>query len=161
MKSHFLSLFDYDHMANRILFGLVKDACEPTATAHSAAASSLSLLAHLLASNQVWLLRCRGESSSAIELWPPDKTLEDLDTQIEDRQRDWVSLLEREQDFERSFTYANQSGKTYTNVLRDVLAHVINHGTHHRAQIGQRLKSAGLEKLPPTDYIAYLRITGK
>jgi uncharacterized damage-inducible protein DinB len=34
---------------------------------------------------------------------------------------------------------------------------LINHGTHHRAQIGQLIKFDGLEILPNTDYIFYLR----
>jgi uncharacterized damage-inducible protein DinB len=72
----------------------------------------------------------------------------------------WKAFLEADPDLTGKLTYQNQSGKTYTNVVGDLLAHVVNHGTHHRAQIGQLLKAGGLAHLPVTDYIAYLRLKG-
>jgi uncharacterized damage-inducible protein DinB len=36
-----------------------------------------------------------------------------------------------------------------------VLAHVVNHGTHHRAQIGEMLRNYGLN-LVPQDYIFFV-----
>ncbi|MDB5154777.1 MAG: hypothetical protein JWR54_3528, partial [Mucilaginibacter sp.] len=53
-------------------------------------------------------------------------------------------------------SYKNLKGDDFENKLSDVLAHLINHGTHHRAQVGQHLKLAGVE-LPNTDYIFYIR----
>jgi uncharacterized damage-inducible protein DinB len=63
-------------------------------------------------------------------------------------------------DFEKIISYKNSRGDAFENRLSDILAHVINHGTHHRAQIGQQLKSGGLENLPITDYIFYIREQG-
>jgi len=60
-------------------------------------------------------------------------------------------------DFEKNIYYKNLKGIAYKNKLADILAHVINHGTHHRAQAGQQLKFAGFENLPITDYIFYVR----
>jgi uncharacterized damage-inducible protein DinB len=59
--------------------------------------------------------------------------------------------------FEEIVYYKNLRGDGYENKLEDILAHLINHGTHHRAQIGQELKLAGVENLPVTDYIFYIR----
>jgi uncharacterized damage-inducible protein DinB len=81
-----------------------------------------------------------------------------MSAQIEANAHGWKAYLESVHDFNQSITYQNQSGKTYANVLSDILSHVVNHGTHHRAQIGQLLKFGGLEHLPVTDYIAYLRL---
>jgi len=170
MKTHFIRLFDYDHFANETIFKAIEVAPKET-VAHQ---RSLGLMAHLLAASQTWLLRCEGESSAGIELWPqvvggsgmgPDAEMlhnqvriSSLKESIDNSHRAWIGFLKGESDFGRELTYRNQSGKSYTNVLSDLLAHVVNHGTHHRAQIGQLLKAGGLEQLPPMDYIAYLRI---
>ena len=47
--------------------------------------------------------------------------------------------------------------KTYHQNMKvwHVLAHVVNHGTAHRAQIGAMLRGLGL-KPPPQDYIYYV-----
>lgn len=166
MKKQFIRLFDYDHFANQLIFK----------TIHQTGRSGrpLNLLAHLLASAQAWRLRCEGESSAGIDLWPevvggsglgPDAEvpenqvrLSSLEEAIDNNHRAWVKFLEAETDFGRTVSYRNQSGKAYDNLLSDLLSHVLNHGTHHRAQIGQLLKAEGLAQLPNTDYINYLRM---
>jgi uncharacterized damage-inducible protein DinB len=153
MKKQFIRLFDYDHVANLVIFKAIHEAGLP--------ARALALMAHLLASSQVWLTRCEGESSAGINLWP-EVHLSSLEEAIHNNHRAWIKFLEAETDFGRTVIYrnqsSNQSGNPYSNELSDLLAHLLNHGTHHRAQIGQILKAEGLEKLPPTDYIAYLRM---
>ncbi len=66
-------------------------------------------------------------------------------------------MTPEELEFDKIVPYQNSKGVNYTNNLSDIITHVINHGTHHRAQIGQLLKQAGIEKLPMTDYIAFVR----
>ncbi len=47
-------------------------------------------------------------------------------------------------------------GNEFSSRLADMITQVTNHGTHHRAQIGQLLKVDGVN-LPITDYIFYIR----
>lgn len=54
------------------------------------------------------------------------------------------------------FAYANSEGTPFETPLRDILTHVANHGTHHRAQIVLVLREAKIAP-PPTDYIFYVR----
>lgn len=153
MKEHFLRLFDYDQMANTLIFTALRDA-PPGETDRAQV-----LMEHLLTASKSWLIRCTGKSSMGLDLWPKAEWGE-MGTLIEENAKGWKAFLENETDFGRKLPYQNQSGQTYTNVLGDLLAHVINHGTHHRAQIGQLLKTTGVEHLPVTDYIAYLRLKG-
>jgi len=60
-------------------------------------------------------------------------------------------------DFDKRIAFKNSQGLPFNDKLVDILAHVINHGTHHRGQIGQDLKIAGIANLPVTDYIFYVR----
>ncbi|HTJ10914.1 MAG TPA: DinB family protein [Dinghuibacter sp.] len=154
MNEHFLRLFDYDQMASRLILTALRD--QPPAGEPD---RKLTLMMHLLQANHNWLLRVNGRSSDQSDLWPKPEwgAMESL---LETNGDGWKTFLTAETDFFRPITYQNQSGATYTNVLADLLAHIINHGTHHRAQIGIYLKESGLEHIPITDYIAYLRLKG-
>ncbi len=153
MKEHFLRLFDYDQMANTLIFAALRD------TPPGETDRAQVLMEHLLTASKSWLIRCEGKSSAGIDLWPRAEWGE-MGTLINENAKGWKAFLEKETDFGRRLTYQNQSGKDFSNVLADALTHVINHGTHHRAQIGQLLKIAGVEHLPVTDYIAFLRLKG-
>jgi uncharacterized damage-inducible protein DinB len=115
-------------------------------------------MSHLLRAHQVWLPRLTGEPVTAGTLWP-DWQVEELDAIIDENYTRWITYLDSlgEGDFEQVMTYTTLSGMSFENKLTDILSHVINHGTHHRAQIGQQLLFAGATQLPPTDLIFYLR----
>jgi uncharacterized damage-inducible protein DinB len=150
MKTYFINLVNYDHYANGIIFDAIIKAERPE--------KAVQLMAHLLAAQQIWLNRCKGLPALAGALWPdwPTDSFPDL---IAQNHKNWLEYLEELQpeDFDKLISYKNSRGLGFENKLTDVLAHLINHGTHHRAQVGQQLKLAGLENLPNTDYIFYLR----
>jgi uncharacterized damage-inducible protein DinB len=149
MKNYFISLFDYDHYANQLILKVIKQADEPE--------KPVQLMAHLLSAQQVWYNRCKGLPPTGSALWP-DWKASSFEKLIDDNHSKWISFLNEcdDSDLEKQITYQNSKGETFTDKLMEVLAHVINHGTHHRAQAGQLLKLAG-ESLPYTDYIFYLR----
>lgn len=115
-------------------------------------------MAHLLAAQQIWLLRCKNTPAPGAQLWPDWQAVQ-FKYIIEENHRAWVDFINSltEDDLSRTSTYANSKGEHFENNLVDILTHLINHGTHHRAQIGQHLKLAGLERLPATDYIFFVR----
>lgn len=150
MKSYFIRLFNYDQFANKQIADLILNS--------GRAGKPVELMAHLLAAQQIWLNRCKGLPAPAGALWPnwPAETFNGI---IESNHQDWIAYLEQLQpdDFEADVVYKNSRGEAFKTRLDDVLAHLINHGTHHRAQAGQQLKFNGLEQLPVTDYIFYIR----
>jgi len=118
------------------------------------------LMAHLLTAQQIWLHRCVGLPPVAGTLWiGEDKNIEIPGEWITDNHKAWSAYINslEDADFEGIIAYKNLSGVGYSNLLMDICTHVINHGTHHRAQIGQVLKTAGTENLPLTDFIAFVR----
>jgi uncharacterized damage-inducible protein DinB len=149
MKAYFTRLFNYDRYINQIISDIIIKADNPE--------KSVQLMAHLLAAQQVWLNRCKGLPAIGGALWPdwPADTFAGLITK---NSNEWLNYLNElpPDDFEKSISYKNSKGDSFENKLSDVLAHVINHGTHHRAQAGQHLKAAGID-LPYTDYIFYIR----
>jgi uncharacterized damage-inducible protein DinB len=149
MKNYFTGLFNYDKHSNLALADLILKANDTD--------KPVQLMAHLLRSQQVWLARCAGEQASNVPLWPDWEANTFSDT-IDSNHRQWTDFLNKlkPEDFEKRIDYKDIKGNFHSNGLTDILAHVINHGTHHRAQVGQHLKFAGLD-LPPTDYILYIR----
>ena len=52
--------------------------------------------------------------------------------------------------------YENSKGKKFENTVEEIILHICNHSTYHRAQIGEQMKKFKVTP-PVTDYIAYLR----
>ncbi|HWZ04234.1 MAG TPA: DinB family protein [Mucilaginibacter sp.] len=150
MKDHFKSLFNYDRFANGQIADLIIKINNPE--------KPVKLMAHLLAAQQVWLNRCKRLPVIVGGVWPawPAETFAGI---IAENNTAWLSFLDtlQPQDFDNIISYRNLRGESYQNKLSDILTHVINHGTHHRAQAGQHLIAAGVEQLPPTDYIFFIR----
>lgn len=144
-------MFNYDRYANLLITETIVKA--------NNTGKAVQLVAHLLAAQQVWLSRCKGNGNPAgVVLWPDWKadTFEGL---IESNHREWINFLEylSPDDFGKIISYQNLRGDSFEDKLSDILSHVINHGTHHRAQAGQQLKLDGVESLPMMDYIFYIR----
>jgi uncharacterized damage-inducible protein DinB len=150
MRSYFIRLFNYDRHANRLILNTIMNVDHPE--------KSIKLMAHLLAAQQIWFSRCNRLPVFNSVLWPdwPADTLAGMTDENHDK---WISYLNSLDggDFEKLIGYKNLKGDSFENKLSDILAHVINHGTHHRAQAGQHLLIAGVQQLPITDYIYFLR----
>jgi len=152
MKAYFTRLFQYDCYANQTILEAIIKAGGPE--------KAVQLMAHILAAQQIWLNRCLGLPPANVELWAgPGTPATDLAEKISKNHDAWIEYVARlsDPDFDKTIHYQNLRGDKWESRLVDILAHIINHGTHHRAQIGQLLKFAGAENLPVTDYIAYIR----
>ena len=57
---------------------------------------------------------------------------------------------------DHAILYANSQGQQFESNVQDILFHIINHTTYHRAQIASDFKLNGLAPLL-TDYIHYKR----
>ena len=154
MKSYFIRLFNYDQFANKQITDLILK--------NRQAGKPVQLMAHLLAAQQIWLNRCKGLPAPGGALWP-DWQAETFNAIIDSNHQAWITYLDELQpdDFNADVVYKNSRGDSFQTRLDDVLAHLINHGTHHRAQAGQQLKLNGLQQLPSTDYIFYVRELNK
>lgn len=150
MNAHFIKMMNYDQQTNLLLLKSILEINAPE--------KPVQLMAHLLAAQQIWLNRCWELPATGVVLWP-DWKAETFEQIILENNRNWISFINQINinDFSRTINYQNSKGENFQNQLSDIIAHLINHGTHHRAQIGQHLKVAGLNQLPATDYIFYVR----
>jgi uncharacterized damage-inducible protein DinB len=148
MKQHYHTLFAYDYWAcNRMIDCILDNDIIDDRI--------LSLMSHIIWAQGVWMKRIKKEEVGA---YTPFNiiALQDLKEQAAQAHDDFMAFIESVGDFGTVLEYKNSRGDAWQNTYEDVLMHVANHGTYHRAQIASRLKEIGL--VPPvTDYIAYRR----
>lgn len=118
---------------------------------------TVELMSHLLRAQDIWYGRVQKSDHADVALWADD----DLAACVERAEasiRRWQKLLEDRsaEALDQSIAYTNSKGTAYETSLRDIVRHVVNHGTHHRAQIALLLRQAEVAP-PPTDYIFFLR----
>jgi uncharacterized damage-inducible protein DinB len=151
LKDHLLHQFRYNRHANeQILEALATHDTEDLPE------RALELMGHLLRAQDVWLGRVRGETDLPA-IWGDD-TLAECRERAEASAEAWRKFLEAcpAEDLTRTVRYENSKGKPFENELREVCGHVVNHSTHHRAQIAMLIRQAGGEP-PVTGYIFWAR----
>jgi uncharacterized damage-inducible protein DinB len=152
MKAYFIKLFGYNKFATEQILDAMAQIETP--------AIALKLMIHLLTTELVWLERCKLTTPTMPSPWPEPLPVEQCQALVTPRYEAWIDFLNGlgEEDFDKIIPYHSFAGDAYENPLNEIITHVINHGTHTRAQIGQQLKLAGAKTLPVTDYSYYLRL---
>lgn len=146
MKEEFKDLFEYSHQANQKLIALLSE------NRPKLSERLVQLINHLIDAHQIWNARILNERSFGV--WQVNKW-ERLN--IIDRENYLKSLqIVEEVDLEKLMTYSNSTGGKFSNKIKDILFHIINHSTYHRAQIVLLLREQGIEPIN-TDYIFYKR----
>jgi uncharacterized damage-inducible protein DinB len=147
MIPFFKELFEYSHDFNQQLATVFTEPLMLTSE------SSVKLFNHILNAHQVWNSRIT-QDQVPFGVWEihPNQELKEIDR---NNYLDSIKILDQA-DLGRSIKYTTSKGVTYTNSVKDILFHVINHSTYHRGQIATEFKKNGMEPLV-TDYIFYKR----
>ena len=146
MKPHFLELFEYNMLMNQKLIELLIE--------HKLQlpAKSEKLINHILNAQQIWNSRILNLSQFAV--WQINN-FSDLKFINTSNYKQSLKILAA-YDLNLKIFYKNSKGEPFSNSIHDVLFHIINHSTYHRAQIATDLKYIGIEPLN-TDFIFYKR----
>lgn len=147
ISEFFKELFEYNHRMNSRLCEVLRG------VSAGAIPNAERLFSHVLNAHQIWNNRIdRTEPDFGVwEILPPEKYVDINDANYARTLRILETL-----DPNETRTYKNSKGSEFTNVIRDVLFHIINHSTHHRGQIAAELRRGGNEP-PASDYIFYKR----
>lgn len=147
MKSFFQDLFDYNHHMNMKILAFISDAFDIIPE------KSIQLFSHILNAHHIWNCRIHSETPQ-FGVWDPQTLITMSTTNMHNYE---ISLkIIQEMDINQTVVYKNTQGQEYENTIRDILFHVINHGTYHRGQIATDFRKNGLEPLA-TDYIFWKR----
>ncbi len=118
-------------------------------------ATSLHLYSHLLNAEVIWLARIQ-HLESPVQVFD-DHSLAECRRIHQSTFERFIGLADSTaEELETEVTYKNTKGELFNTSLEDILLHVFNHGTYHRAQIARELRQNGLEPVN-TDYIMFVR----
>ncbi|WP_119842003.1 DinB family protein [Salinibacter ruber] len=144
------TLFRYTRWANARMLDAMQ-------AAGAVPARAVELLSHLLRVQDVWFGRVEGTAHADLVLWV-DEDLAACAERAGTSIARWQSMLEERSGdaLDQPVAYTNSTGTRLETPLRDRCRHVVNHGTHHRAQIALVLREADGAP-PPTDVIFFVR----
>jgi uncharacterized damage-inducible protein DinB len=150
MKNYYLHLLEYNDWANQLILEVLKE--NPVKND-----KILSIFSHLIIAQILWLNRVKKEEYEYKDFWQK-LSLKEMEYLVDRSTKDWVDylIIQNEEGLERRHFYKNTKGKEYSNTLAQILTHVINHSTYHRAQVASYLRLENINP-PLTDYIAYFR----
>ena len=137
-REHFLTMFNYDHWANRECLDALRAADPPPAKV-------LRLLAHTLSAQKLWLERMQGVHQS-VAVWPAS-TLADCSALADEMESSWKQYLTSlsPADFDNKVDYRNSKGELWSSGVEDILTHVLIHSAHHRGQVALEMRAAGFQ----------------
>lgn len=163
LLDHLDTLFAYDLWANRALAAALGEASPGGVASESPEVREAArLFAHLTRASEVWLGRVEGTGAAGLPVWPSDGDVAASLARAERAAAGWRAHLRAVGDrgLGQAIAYRNTRGERFETERAGIIAHVVNHGTHHRGQAVHLLREAGLEP-PVLDVIAYLRGPGR
>jgi uncharacterized damage-inducible protein DinB len=141
MKDHYLQLFTYENWAMQKIISILQECQEKEA---------IEMFQHILLARELWFNRVADQNNPYIF---EGKSLRESVESYTRNQAEWIKFLETVEDFERIIAYKNLKGDPFSDKLKNILTHVVNHSTYHRGQITSILK--GKVKLESTDFIFF------
>ncbi len=160
-KADVLTLFEYNYWANQLILRAAAGVSPEQflAPARLSFGSLRGTLVHVYGTEHLWRLRCQeGISPSAL---PAESNFANLDAlrqaweQEEQLMRAFLASLS-DDDLQRPLHYTTTRGIAYDNLLWQILAHVVNHGTQFRSEAGVALTGFG-HSPGDVDFIFFIR----
>jgi|SRR5690606_13776435 len=147
MKHFFTDLFEYSHHCNQQLATAISE------NKNIVSEKTVKLYSHIISAHQIWNNRIEPRQK-IFEVWQ-EHSVKDFQAIDMMNYSDSIFLLER-CDLNKIVDYKTGQGHVLVSKVQDILFHVINHSTYHRAQIATEFRNIGIAPLM-TDYILYKR----
>ncbi|TAE09175.1 MAG: hypothetical protein EAZ95_16330 [Bacteroidetes bacterium] len=151
LYSYIEKLYAYNHWAN-------EEVLKSLQTQNVTDEYCLKMFSHVINAQFIWHRRV-SEQPNDYKIWDV-WSFEQMQNALIDNRTRWATYFAKlnEGELERTFSYQNSAGDSFVSRILDCIMHCVNHATHHRAQVGRRLRELGLQPVS-TDYITYCRIT--
>lgn len=112
-----------------------------------------TLISHILNAHEVWNSRILVKSPR-YDIWQihPRTDLKDINLQLHLNTGEILETVDKDQ----VIHYTNSKEKPYSNSMKEIIYHLLNHSNYHRAQINMKLRENRIEPAI-TDYIYFKR----
>lgn len=116
----------------------------------------IHLMSHIIGAEVIWLQRINNEPITPSAFSP--KKIEELIDLNKEFSEKWLQKYHTLTDVKDTLmiSYKSLDGIQHNSSFNDIVLHICNHATYHRAQIAEELRNAGI-KPPSTDYIVFSR----
>lgn len=146
-REYFTTLYDYNYWANERILGSAESLSDAqflakTSDSHGGLRGTL---VHTFSAESVWLARWNGISPTSLASEDDFPNLAALRARWRDEEARMRAFLARltDADFSRVLEYKNTRGAPFARPLWQMLAHLVNHGTQHRAEAAAILTDLG------------------
>ena len=146
MKEFYRGIFEYHHDLNQKLLQEITKHFEVLPE------RSFPLFCHVLNAHQIWNARIEGTTEFGVHQAQPLSACEAIDNS---NYANTIRILDSI-DIDKMITYKTSKGLEFTSSVKDILFHVNNHSTHHKAQIVSDFRQKDIAPIV-LDYIWYKR----
>lgn len=147
MNSLFNQLFDYNFYCNKKII-------ERCSTLDQVPQKTISLFSHILNTHDIYNMIILGKQLK-YNTWDVQDVNNWQDIHYEN-QRTTFEIITNCDDFKKRVDYETIEKRFFSNKLKDILFHIINHSTQHRGQILADFRANAIEP-EQLDYISYKR----
>jgi uncharacterized damage-inducible protein DinB len=146
-KQDILLLYKYNQWANARILTAAAHVTQEQFVAHASFPHGglRGTLVHALFAEWIWRKRWEGTSPTNRlnpEDFPSIESLRSRWLAEEGQLMDFINAVSDER-LNNPFDYKNTSGKPFTKILWQVMAHLVNHGTQHRSEAAAILTDLG------------------
>jgi uncharacterized damage-inducible protein DinB len=157
-------LYDYNSWANERVLESLRPIGQDVFTDNRQAShgSIRGIIAHIAGAEWIWLERWKGFAPGSLLQESEFETTEIAAQRLRKIDHDLQEFTSRltQMDIDGGRGYTTMEGKACSNVLSDMLLHVVNHSSYHRGQITTLLRQAGAVP-QSTDFIRFIRLKGQ
>ncbi len=146
MNDQLIDLFNYHQSLNKQLIHLL------ISNEKKLPDEAFYLYSHCINANQIWNARIAGEPSFAPFEVHPTANFEKLESANFEKTHQLLANTNLSQ----VVHYQSSTGEDFQNTVGEIYFHLVNHYTHHKAQISTLLRQNGIPPLK-SDYIFYTR----
>jgi uncharacterized damage-inducible protein DinB len=140
---------EYNNWANSVLLEAL------LANADAVPESCISLFSHIVNAQTIWVCRING-ATPGVGVWQIN-ALPVCKVMLEESAKVLSEIDYQETAQLPVIKYTNSIGDYFETSAADILLHVFNHGTYHRAQIAKEMKLHHIDPVN-TDYIQFVRL---
>lgn len=116
-------------------------------------------LQHMWDAESIWWQRLKLMEHIDVPGQTFEGTTTELCVQLLNQSKRWKEWADASTDaaLEHEFIYRNSKKEQFKQPVYEMLLHLFNHQTYHRGQLITMFRQVGLEQVPGTDFISFLR----
>ena len=161
MKKVFVQYAAYNIWANQRMTDCISNLSDEQINKeiNSSFKSIYATLLHMLDAENIWWQRVKLQEQIDVPSVNFKGSVLELAGILMKQSKQWKEWIDLATDaaLEHEFIYRNTKKEQFKQPVCEVLLHLFNHQSYHRGQLITMFRQVGLEQVPNTDLIAFLR----